>query len=168
MQLIFSCFRFKSNLVESGYGFQLEYEQTNEAPTMSNRSGLCGTSVSTPIGILTSPSFPENYPNNKDCIYTISQPKGNRIILNIVSMDIEFDTYYKDYYGFFDYDYFYHTIYEDYQHHQYGGLTCNDDYLEIRDGASEKSPLIDGYCGSSANLSFPILIEPTQNNVWMR
>ena len=40
-------------------------------------------------GIITSPSYPGNYPNNADCIYTISQPTGTVILLNFLSMDIE-------------------------------------------------------------------------------
>ena len=113
----------------------------------------------TPSGIFTShPSYPENYPKNSDRVYTISQPTGTVIQLNILSMDIEYFNY--------EYDYYYGS--DDYDFHQYGGVTCMTDYLEIRDGTSEQSPLIDGYCGDGTVLSLPITIQTTKNNVWMR
>ena len=69
---------------------------------------------------------------------------------------------------------------------EYGGMDtpfeCAFDYLEIRDGASVYSPLIDQYCGggpilSSRNpLSMPatklshlfLPIQTTQENAWLR
>ena len=116
--------------------------------------------MTTPNGILTSPSFPSNYPNEADCIYTISQPTGTIIMLNILSMDIEYAD--PEHY---DYDYYYDNYPYDYQF--YGGLVC-EDYLEIRDGSSEQSPLIDGYCGNGRTLTLPIQIQTTQGNAWMR
>ena len=125
---------------------------------MINRFDECGGGYfSTTNGMITSPDYPENYPDNADCIYTIYQPTGTVILLNILSMDIEYSTNY-------DYDW----ISDNYDYHQYGGVTCNTDYLEIRDGASEQSPLIDGYCGNETVLSLPIDIQTTQNNVRMR
>ena len=127
------------------------------------RMGECGGNFITQNGIFTSPSFPSSYPNNADCTYTISQPIGTIIMLKILSMDIDYAD--PDIY---DYDRFYdHPDYND-EYHFYGGLICWDDYLEIRDGASEKSPLIDGYCGGGAKHSLPILIQTTQENSWIR
>ena len=42
--------------------------------------------------------------------------------------------------------------------------TCQTDYLEIRDGSSQESPLIDYLCGDE----IPAPILSTQSNVWMR
>ena len=42
--------------------------------------------------------------------------------------------------------------------------TCNDDYLEIRDGYSAVSPLMGKFCGT--NISRTIV--STQNNLWLR
>ena len=67
---------------------------------------------------------------------------------------------------YYDYDEYYGNEYYDY--YFYGGFMCMIDYLEIRDGASENSTLIDRYCGGGANLTLPIQIQTTQENVWMR
>merc|ERR1711879_543538 len=79
--------RFFSNYYESGRGFQLRYESSNVSKWSYN-FGACGGNFTTPQGIITSPSYPDNYPDNADCIYTISQPYGVTILLNFLSMDI--------------------------------------------------------------------------------
>ena len=100
-------------------GFQLEYEST-DASQWTFRIGACGGSFTTPQGIFTSPSYPENYPDNADCIYTISQPTGTVILLNFLSMDIDDGGY----------------------------SACNLDYLEIRDGPSVDSTVLGKLCGN--------------------
>ena len=91
-------------------------------------------------GFIKSPSHPGNYPNSTDCIYTISQPTGSVILLNFLSMDI----------------------------HNARDWTCDgccsyDDYLEIRDGPSTNSPLLDKLCGNE----IPASIQSSQNQLWM-
>lgn len=54
--------------------------------------GLCGGNFTTPKGILTSPSYPEIYPNNIDCVYTITQPKSTSILLNVNILNTEQDS----------------------------------------------------------------------------
>ena len=122
----------------------------------SDTVGACGGSFTSPHGHLTSPSYPDAYPNDADCIYIVSMPNGTRINIRVVDMDIEYES---DHY-YYDNDY--------YDYHQYGGVTCMYDYLEIRDGTSEQSPLIEAYCGDSTVLSLPIQMQSTGNNVWMR
>ena len=79
--------RFTSNYWDSRLGFQIGYE-SSDATQWSYNSGACGGSFTTPNGILTSPSYPDNYPDNADCVYTISQPTGTVIVLTFHSMDI--------------------------------------------------------------------------------
>ena len=68
----------------------------------------------------------------------------------------------------YNYDYYYnHFFWRDFLHF-YEGFVCIGDYLEIRDGPSEQSPLIGGYCGDETSLSLPIEIQTTQENAWMR
>ena len=113
-------------------GFQLEYS-TIDVSYWDQNSGACGGTFSTPNGILTSPSYPDNYPYSADCAYTISQPTGSIILLTFHSMDIEEDTWCP---------------------------TCSCDYLEIRDGSSAASPLLGKLCGS--NIPAPILSSQNQ------
>ena len=127
------------------------------AHRMNYRYDDCGGYFTATKGNVTSPSYPNKYPKNANCLYTISAPTGTYITMNILSMDIE--------YG--DPEYYEYNYYTDSDYHQFAGVTCWD-YLEIRDGASEHSALIDGYCGDNTVLSLPLLIQSTQNHVWMR
>ena len=110
-------FRFFSNYFATGLGFQLAYELT-DVSHWSYNYGVCAGSFTTPNGIVTSPSHPGNYPDNVDCIYTISQPTGTVILLKFLSMHIDSHS------------------------------SCIWDYLEIRDGPLASSPLLDKLCGS--------------------
>lgn len=93
-----------------------------------------GGSLSANGGMITSPSFPDNYPDNADCVYTISQPPDTVVILSILSMDVE------------------------------NHSTCKYDYLELRDGTLEGSPLLDKLCGTTA----PDKIQSSHNQLWMK
>ena len=125
--------RFTSNHFVGGLGFKLRYEATKEPPQMTYRISACGGNFTTPNGILTSPSYPENYPDSSSCFYTISRPTNTYLNLHILIFDLH---------------YTYHC----------------DDYLEIRDGISEDSPLIGKFCGNT----FPQSIQTTQSKVWTK
>ena len=112
--------RFTSNYWDRGLGFQIGYK-SSDLTQWSYNSGSCEASLTTQNGILTSPSYPRNYPNNAHCVYTISQPTGTAIVLTFHSMDIE--SYSWD-------------------------SSCSYDYLEIRDGSSVASPLLGRLCGT--------------------
>ena len=90
----------------------------DESEHLCQNVGACGGHLTAPNGLIYSPSYPENYPINADCIYTISQPAGTVILLKFLSMDIE------------------------------DVSTCDWDYLEIRDGPLVDSPLLDKLCGN--------------------
>ncbi|XP_031624566.1 cubilin homolog [Contarinia nasturtii] len=79
---------------------------------------LCGGNIYSLTGYISSPNFPDRYPPNKDCVYVINAPNGKQIQLNIESFDLE----------------------------ESNG--CSFDSLEIRNGASDKSPLIGSFCGT--------------------
>ena len=99
----------------------------------------CGGTYSNITGIITSPYFPSQYPNNTDCHYKIVQPIGTYIKLNITYMDIETWP---------------------------GSETCQTntgDYLEVRDGSSDDSPLIGQFCGNAK-----IATTSTSNSLSMR
>ena len=113
--------------------------------------GACGALFTTPHGIFTSPSYPDNYPDNGDCIYTISQANGTVILLNFLSMDMEGYGLFRDCDGDIDTE----TWYSDCQY---------DDYLEIRDGPSNTSLLLGKLCGSE----IPAPIQSSQNQMWLK
>ena len=79
---------------------------SDESEDLCKDVGVCGGSFTAPNGILYSPSYPESYPDNADCIYTISQPAGTVIMLIFLSIDIEICS------------------------------SCDCDYIEIRDGST--------------------------------
>ena len=81
-------------------------------------STTCGGSYTSLSGAIKSPSYPNPYPDNADCIYTISLPIGTIIGLSTETFDIEH------------------------------GSDCSADSLEIRDGVSEDSPTLGKFCGT--------------------
>ena len=112
----------------------------DESKDLCKYSGKCGGNFNTSNGFLTSPSYPDKYPNKADCIYTISRPTNMFIKLTIKTYNSEHcDEDYDDV--------------DDYM-----------DYVEIRDGSSEESPLIATFCGSN----FPRTIQSTKNHIWMK
>ena len=136
--------RFFSNYIASGLGFQLEYESTNVSHWTYN-SGACGGNFTTANGALTSPSYPSRYPDFADCIYTISQPTGTVIVLKLLSMDIgEYPKWCLFAFG-------------------RGNIPVGD-YLEVKDGPSAGSPLLDYFCGKE----IPAPIQSSQSNLWMK
>ena len=105
-----------------------------EGAIWSYTGAACGGKMETARGLLTSPNHPEKYPNNADCIYSISTPVGTNISLTFYYLNIEHDS------------------------------SCSYDFLEIRDGNSEDSPLLGKFCGTA----IPMGIKSSQNNMWMR
>ena len=128
--------RFEADSFEpNGSGFEFVYEAIDrEAPLWTYRMGECGDNFTTVNGLFTSPSYPEEYPINTDCTYIISQPNDIYVNISVLEIDIEHSTY------------------------------CNWDYLEIRNGISEESPLLVKLCGKN----IPASIQSTQKHVWMR
>ena len=108
-------------------------------------SGGCGGNFTTANGALTSPSYPSNYPDFADCIYTISQPTGTVIVLKFLSMDIE------EYHGYRGCLFVW-------------GTKPLGDYLEVKDGPSAGSPLLKYFCGKE----IPAPVQSSQSNLWLK
>ena len=121
---------------------------------MDYRFGECNSYFSAPNGILTSPSYPANYPPECDCVYTISQPTGNAVVLIFHSIDLVSWLWYDDCWA---------QVHKQ-QRKQNAIMNFYEDYLEIRDGSSAAAPLLDKLCGSE----IPAPIQSTQNEVWMK
>ena len=112
---------------------------------MTYKGGRCGGSFTTLNGIITSPSYPDNYPAYADCIYTISQPLGSVILLNFLIMDIN-----------------HHD--SNCETEEQWGMREND-YLEIVDGPSEYDGFLLDYLRGN---DIPAPIQSSQNNLWMK
>uniref|UniRef100_A0A4X2M7T4 Cubilin n=1 Tax=Vombatus ursinus TaxID=29139 RepID=A0A4X2M7T4_VOMUR len=65
--------------------------------------------------------YRSNYPNNVECIYTITVERGHQIALHFFNFSLE-------------------TV---------GGTSCIADYVEIRDGGHENSLSLGQYCGTT-------------------
>ena len=106
----------------------------DESDYFCNTIGQYNYISNTPKGVLISPSYPERYPHNAYRVCTISQSTGTFISFNVLM----FNLYDKD---------------------------CPDkDFLEIRDGGSETSPLIGKFCGQN----IPPYLHTTQNQAWIK
>ena len=114
-------------------GFMFQYDTAVEGETI--RFG-CGGNLTTEKGILTSPSFPYNYPEDQSCIYTISVSTERFINITFSTLDIK----------------------------------CNEDvgsdFIEIRDGSMENSPLMIKDCNDGN--SIPTKMQSTQNFLWIK
>ena len=127
-------FRFHSNWGLNGRGFQIVYN-TKQPIT------ACGGNYSNASGVLTSPSYPNAYPELADCVYLISQPNGTYVNISFLNMDIDCQEVLTS-----------------------EGLT--PDYIEMRDGNSEDSPLMGKFCGKSSD--FPAFIQTSQTHLRIR
>ena len=98
--------------------------------------GACNKNHSMQSGILTSPSYPKPYPNDITCFHNINVPRGKYVKLTIMYLDI---------------------------HCTDSNL---DDYIEMRDGEDQSSPLIMKFCDNSSH--FPMTLSTSQNSLWLR
>ena len=115
------------------------HKGNDEAHDLCKYSGSCGGNFTVPEGILTSPSYPDSYPYDMECVYTITQPPGTVILLSFVSMDI---TNMRD----------------------WDDPESSTHYLEIRDGAFKNSSLIIKVYGHVN----PAPIRSSKNYMWIK
>ncbi|GBP07549.1 Cubilin [Eumeta japonica] len=90
--------------------------------TFLDASTHCGRVYVSSHGYIRSPGWPNNYDHNRDCTWTITLPVGQQVLLNISTFNLEAPVRRKCDFG---------------------------DYLEIRNGPSETSPLVGRYCGTT-------------------
>ncbi|OQV20099.1 Cubilin [Hypsibius exemplaris] len=86
----------------------------------------CGGTLTTSSGIITSPGFPNAYPNNRVCVWKIIATPGRRVLLEVLDFDVEG-------YGF-----------------------CQSDFVEVYNGILPDSPRIERLCGSRQAISTKI------------
>ncbi|XP_072507728.1 cubilin [Notamacropus eugenii] len=99
----------------------IAYEGFSVTYTAIEASKACLKEYTDQFGFLYSLNFPNNYPNNVECIYTITVERGHQIALNFVNFSLEAIL----------------------------GTSCIADYVEIRDGGYANSPFLGRYCGTN-------------------
>ncbi|XP_013797015.2 cubilin [Apteryx mantelli] len=102
--------------------------------TTSPADTNCGGNYTDSEGVIMSPFWPNPYINNRQCIYIIRQPEDEKIYLNFTHMELESHT------------------------------GCSSNYIEVRDGDSEMSPLINKFCHGT----FISPITSTSNSLWIK
>jgi len=67
------CVKFYSDESQTAQGFSASYEAVDRP---SNPGDQCGALLTSPVGLITSPNYPEPYPSNEECNTTIKVAKG--------------------------------------------------------------------------------------------
>ncbi|XP_068906568.1 cubilin-like isoform X2 [Tenebrio molitor] len=86
---------------------------------------VCGGNYYTDAGTLKSPGYPNNYPLNMECTWTIQVKPGHQIMLNVIDFSLE------------------------------SYSVCRYDWVEIRNGGTSVSPLLGRYCGNTIPKMIP-------------
>eukprot|EP00795_Rhopilema_esculentum_P014104 gene14104-5092_t len=94
----------------------------------------CGGVLNAPQGTIVSPGFPNNHLHNLECVWIINVPSADRIVLYFNGFNLE------------------------------NGATCQYDYLEIRDGGSSSSTLLQKLCGQNV----PAPVKSSGNSLYLR
>ncbi|XP_022059555.2 bone morphogenetic protein 1-like isoform X1 [Acanthochromis polyacanthus] len=95
---------------------------------------ICGGDVERESGQIQSPNYPDDYQSNKVCVWKITVAEGFDVGLSFQSFEIE--------------------------RHD----SCAYDYVEVRDGGSESSPLLGRFCGYDK----PDDIKSSSNQLWLK
>ncbi|KAF1377489.1 hypothetical protein PFLUV_G00201330 [Perca fluviatilis] len=95
---------------------------------------ICGGAVKRDSGQIQSPNYPDDYQSNKVCVWQITVAEGFDVGLSFQSFEIE--------------------------RHD----SCAYDYVEVRDGSSESSPLLGHFCGYNK----PDDIKSSSNQLWLK
>ena len=106
----------------------------------------CGGGYYSGNGTITSPNYPENYPNGSECIYTIYQPIGTVIQLNFLDIEIDSDSRSPN------------------CESKNGDWPFLKDSIEIRDGPAMYSPYLCHVCGTE----IPAPIQSSQNHLSLK
>ncbi|KAK6324375.1 hypothetical protein J4Q44_G00037170 [Coregonus suidteri] len=95
---------------------------------------ICGGEILKDQGQIQSPNYPDDYRPSKECVWSITVSEGYNVGLSFQAFEIE--------------------------RHD----SCAYDYLEVRDGPAESSPLIGRFCGYDK----PEDVHSTSHTLWMK
>ncbi|KAF7245952.1 Cubilin [Varanus komodoensis] len=94
----------------------------------------CGGNYTDSSGVIMSPYWPNSYLYNRQCIYIIQQPPSEKIHLNFTHLELD------------------------------SHPSCSWNYIEVRNGNTEMSPLIGKFCGNAT----PSVITSNSNRLWIK
>ncbi|KAF3849151.1 hypothetical protein F7725_015648 [Dissostichus mawsoni] len=95
---------------------------------------ICGGEVKRDSGQIQSPNYPDDYQSNKMCVWKITVAEGFNVGLSFQSFEIE-------------------------KHD-----SCAYDFVEVRDGGSDSSPLLGRFCGYEK----PDDMKSSSNQLWLK
>ncbi|MEQ2209692.1 hypothetical protein XENOCAPTIV_002638, partial [Xenoophorus captivus] len=101
---------FRTDSSISMSGFQMMWYQNG-----------CGGNIGGPSGSISSPGYPNRYPENRECIWYVTSTPGSSITLNILEFDVEF--------------------------HE----NCNYDVLEVYGGPDLQAPRLARLCSTTSS-----------------
>uniref|UniRef100_H3C1W8 CUB domain-containing protein n=1 Tax=Tetraodon nigroviridis TaxID=99883 RepID=H3C1W8_TETNG len=114
--------------------FKSDAYMTGNGLNLTFQVAGCSRNFEQEFGYLKSPGWPEVYPHDLDCIILLKAPQNSSISLFFNSFDVE------------------------------SHPSCQFDYLEIRNGSTADSPLIQRLCGST----IPDPVFPQSNHLYLR
>ncbi|XP_076875977.1 bone morphogenetic protein 1b isoform X2 [Brachyhypopomus gauderio] len=94
---------------------------------------ICGGEIQRDSGQIQSPNYPDDYRPNKVCVWKVTVAEGFHVGLSFQSFEIE--------------------------RHD----SCTYDYVEVRDGSTQTSPLLGRFCGNQK----PDDIKSSSNHLWL-
>lgn len=70
--------RLTTDFSNQGRGFDIQYDT------------ICNRKITSHRGVIESPNYPTNYPNNLDCEWIIEAPQGNKIFVAFSAFNLEY------------------------------------------------------------------------------
>uniref|UniRef100_A0A6Q2X9H3 Metalloendopeptidase n=1 Tax=Esox lucius TaxID=8010 RepID=A0A6Q2X9H3_ESOLU len=105
---------------------------------------ICGGEIIRDQGQIQSPNYPDDYRPSKECVWKITVSEGYNVGLSFQAFERTPDL----------------SIWRLIERHD----SCAYDYLEVRDGPAESSPLIGRFCGYDK----PEDVRSTSHTLWMK
>ncbi|NWR74432.1 CUBN protein, partial [Centropus unirufus] len=114
--------------------FKSDEYMNNNGVRFTYQATGCSREFNQPFGYLKSPGWPGQHPNNLDCSIILRAPRNHTISLFFHAFSLE------------------------------DSIQCSHDFLEVRNGSDEQSPLLGRFCGNTV----PSPIFPQNHVVYLR
>lgn len=144
---------------------QRDLHRGSSALFFSSHTAICGGEVKKDNGQIQSPNYPDDYRPNKVCVWKVTVAQGYHVGLTFQSFEVCYSFIYVSFFYALG-RYFPYCLSpptpntSQIERHD----SCAYDYLEVRDGNSENSPLLGRFCGYDK----PDDIKTSSNQLWMK